>query len=129
MGQAGAATRFALHTAPRRCRDAPRRQQHAGLRRADRRRIEPQPRDSFGRQGVGRVDRTVVRVFRLVAEEPEQGQAANPEECVVYIGHIAWTVGDAAILSVLALHDEVDQLVLVDPFYLAEHAHGREIPP
>lgn len=73
-------------------------------------RLEAQPAHDLGRQrigGVNVVEASVQRGVGLALEEPQQQQAADAKVGVEDVGHVARAVGDAAVVLVLALHDEV----------------------
>lgn len=70
--------------------------------------------DDRSGQGIGRVD--WLEILELGAfEVVQQEQAADPEESVEDVGHVAGSVRDAAVVLVLALHDELPQLIAIDP--------------
>lgn len=80
-------------------------------------RLETELLYHFNRQRVGGVDVVEgAKAFSLfVVEVAQQQESTEAEEGVENVCHVARPVADAALVLVLALADEVHQLVAVDP--------------
>mmetsp|Transcript_56727 Transcript_56727/g.90354 ORF Transcript_56727/g.90354 Transcript_56727/m.90354 type:complete len:235 (-) Transcript_56727:195-899(-) len=87
--------------------------------------IQTDPAAHIARQRPNRID--LFQVVYLGAAQ--QGEASNPKERVINIAKIAGSIRDTAVLLVLRVQNELNEMFFVDPRDLLADFHGTQAPP